>query len=153
MTVRRVFALLTCSAVGVIAIIGATFIHEFGLSESASLGRASVIHAFRAVYPERRVRARLALEWAKPAREAEEAARRGDFKPVGIGGIGLFFPGLESNEALAERLMKQHGYRFINGTSDYAADEEQARYQHAAYEYAKQYNLRLQTLVAARAPN
>jgi hypothetical protein len=39
--------------------------------------------------------------------------------------------------------MTRFGYRFIDGTSDYAENPEQSRFQTAAYKYARKYNLYL----------
>jgi hypothetical protein len=75
--------------------------------------------------------------------EVERAVARGDYRLVGIGGIGLFFPGLEYRDGRVELIAKKYGYRFIDGTSDYTDSPEQARFQTAAYEYARRYNMNL----------
>jgi len=75
--------------------------------------------------------------------EVERAVARGDYRLIGIGGVGLFFPGLEYRDGRIERAVKTYGYRSIDGTSDYADSAEQAAFQEAAYEYARRYNMNM----------
>lgn len=99
--------------------------------------------AYARVIPNEKIRRTRALEQAHVEREVEKAVAQRDFRLVGIGGIGLFFPGLDSRDGRVERVTSRFGYRVIEGTSDYIDSPEQAQFQTAAYEYARRYNLNL----------
>ena len=90
------------------------------------------------------------LETADIGRDVDRAFRRSDFRFVAIGGVGPFFPGLERKSSEVESFTRRYGYRFIEGTSDFVDSPEQDRFQTAAYEYAKSYNLRLYSRVVSR---
>src|SRR5882724_11990392 len=132
------FACLILGSVG--AIVIATLMFEVGWDETIRVARVPAVWGYRVLVPSPLVRRTRSLEWTSCRWEVSRAVRRGDFRLVGIGGIGLFFPGLEGRDAEVGRLTRRYGYRFIEGTSDYSESDEQSRFQHAAYEYAKAYN-------------
>ena len=92
-------------------------------------------------FGERRIRTAM-LHIACPSVEARVACGHRDFRLIGLGGVGLFFPGFASSaEApLGFSWAERHGYRFMLGTSDYADSGAQMAYQQAAYDYAKEFN-------------
>jgi hypothetical protein len=135
------FASVIFGSVAVIVTVALVF--ENGWAETLRFAQAPAIWSYRVLVPSPLVRRTRALEWSSCRWEVSWAVHRGDFRLVGIGGIGLFFPGLEGRDAEVERLTRRYGYRVIDGTSDYSDSDEQSRFQHAAYEYAKAYNQRL----------
>jgi hypothetical protein len=58
------------------------------------------------------------------------------------------FPGLQDTAA-ARRLVREHGSRRIQGTTDIISSSEQQRLLHSAFEYAKRYNSMLDAYLAA----
>jgi hypothetical protein len=139
-SIRRFVANALVVLVSLTVIVIGALVAEVGWDETLLFVRVPVDGAYRLIVPSPLVRRTRALEWSNCRWDVSRAVRRHDFRLIGIGGIGLFFPGLEGKEAEVDLLTKRYGYRFIAGTSDYSESEEQSRFQHAAYEYAKAYN-------------
>jgi len=58
------------------------------------------------------------------------------------------FPGLQDTAA-SRRLVREHGSRRIQGTTDIISSSEQQRLRHSAFEYARRYNSMLVAYLAA----
>ena len=58
------------------------------------------------------------------------------------------FPGLQDTAA-SRRLVREHGSRRIQGTTDISSSSEQQRLLHSAFEYARRYNSMLVAYLAA----
>jgi hypothetical protein len=59
------------------------------------------------------------------------------------------FPGLQDTAA-SRRLVREHGSRRIQGTTDIISSSEQQRLRHSAFEYARRYNSMLVAYLAAQ---
>jgi hypothetical protein len=73
-----------------------------------------------------------------PIGEADEAAKKRDYRLIGVAGIGLFFPGVKTEEAPRTRL----GVRETMGAGD-TVNYYTGLYQSEAYQFALAYNQRL----------
>jgi hypothetical protein len=83
-----------------------------------------------------------------PVREAEVAWNRGDFRFMGIYGVGLSCPGVPDQDHV---LIEKHGVNPIQGTSDcfmYFIWHNQSEFQSIACDFATRYNRE----ILARAP-
>ena len=61
-----------------------------------------------------------------------------DFRIISIGGFGMIYPGLESDDKREEHL-KKYGFKVIEGTSD-VVNPVVPGLQSVAFDYAKKYN-------------
>lgn len=80
------------------------------------------------------------LEAADPVRDVEQAIREGDLRFIGMMGYALIVPGVDD---YGQRIWDTNGVRVIKGTSDFIANDDVARLNELAYEYAKRYNMLL----------
>jgi|GEM_PF-5266806 len=138
---RNILKILGAAALGLAIVVLFVLGVSDGVGQASAEVREIARVAYRNIVPPERVRRTNALNRANAEREVERALARNDYRLVGIGGIGLFFPGLEERDPAVQRAVSRFGYRFIDGTSDYAENAEQARFQTAAYDYARRYNL------------
>ena len=150
---RRAVRIAVTSIVSFISVMLMCLVATRSVSELAGATNTVLRTAYRIVIPSARVRRTRAMNRANVRREVARALKRGDYRLVGIGGLGLFFPGLEGRDQAVQAVVAKFGYRFIDGTSDYAENAEQATYQSAAYNYARRYNLLLWPKLQARSEN
>jgi hypothetical protein len=140
---RRIVRIVAAAMAGFAAVMVALFLVTTPVSVLQQTASAAAHTVYRIVIPPKRVLLARVMSRANVRREVKRAIRRGDCRLIGIGGIGLFFPGLEDRDNAVQKAVREFGYRFIEGTSDYAEDAEQAAYQQVAYNYARRYNLLL----------
>lgn len=77
----------------------------------------------------------LPIRLDKPEEDARLRMKHGDFRLLGIGELGIIYPGLENMDLLCKV-----GGRYIEGTSDVIEGEEHAKLMQKFREYAEKYN-------------
>jgi|SRR6056297_519124 len=77
----------------------------------------------------------LPIDLEAPARDLQARIQHGDLRFLGIGGLGMGFPGLENRELICE-----HGFRYIQGTTDGLDSPEHGRLVGRFEQYATEYN-------------
>ena len=77
----------------------------------------------------------LPIRLDKPEEDARLRMKHGDFRLIGIGGLGVTYPGLKNMELLCKI-----GGRYIEGTSDMIEGKEHADLIEKFREYATKYN-------------
>jgi len=80
------------------------------------------------------------VEPATARADADSAARRGDFRLMGLQGYSLDVPGTDLPFDLVQR---EYGLRIIEGGTDAYRNDEERRINENAYEYATEYNRRI----------
>ena len=90
------------------------------------------------------------FDFADVSHDVDRALRNRDYRLIAINGVFPFFPGLENEAKGVNVVTRRHGWRVIDGTSDVVDSPEQLRFQTAAYEYAKRYNLRLYPRISGK---
>ena len=77
----------------------------------------------------------LPIRLDKPEEDAYLRMKHGDYRLIGIGELGITYPGLENMELLCKV-----GGRYIEGTSDMVEGEEHANLMRKFRKYAEEYN-------------
>jgi len=78
------------------------------------------------------------LEEANPIQDARQASNQGDHRLRAVYGYTLVIPGVNEKEHAEYR--NKYGVNPIEGTSDSLINDEHARLNKLAYDYAMQYN-------------
>jgi hypothetical protein len=76
------------------------------------------------------------LEHANVRHDVDDALRRGEKRPMGVMGIVLVVPGIDSTTLRS----MSGGIRVIPHTGDSMSSAEEMRFQDIAYDYAEKYN-------------
>ena len=87
----------------------------------------------------------LPIDLDQPAQDLQVRIQHGDLRFLGIGGFVLGFPGLENRELICE-----HGFRYIQGTTDGLDSPEHGRLVHQFEQYATEYNSLLEAHVSGQ---
>jgi hypothetical protein len=78
------------------------------------------------------------LDRADPERDFAQAWARGDTRFVGVYGFAANLPGVDV--PVYGALARQHGIRWLHGTSDIITSQEDLRLNRLAHQYAEKYN-------------
>lgn len=80
----------------------------------------------------------LPIDLSDPQGDAKKRITHGDYRLVGIGGVGLKYPALDKSEN--RNILCKFGGRYIQGTSDAHESKNHAQLMSRFTAYAKAYN-------------
>lgn len=81
----------------------------------------------------------LAINLDDPKGDAKKRLSHGDYRLIGVGGIGLEYPSLDLSKE--GHILCEFGGRYIQGTSDVYESEAHAHLSSKFAEYARSYNI------------